>query len=181
MRGAWFGFAVLAGCADTETPVWALDPIWVEPSEGGDVYGFQTWELYAEPWKKKLNERYYVCSVVLELFGLERTPDPTCPACTQAWEMRPALLESDCESERAADDGWLALRGVALGAVPEDLVALDPYPGQSLGVYADYGAGWEPFGWGWPEALDTRGAAVEPVWDGAQAFVLWPAYAWSLD
>ena len=48
MRGSWFAVAVLVGCADTETPTWALDPIWVEPAVDGDVYGFQTWELYAE-------------------------------------------------------------------------------------------------------------------------------------
>lgn len=173
---------LFAACAKNDgVPAWAMDPIWLEP-DGDGVYGFQTWELFSQPWGKKLDEAYYVCGIVVELTGTPATIDAACPGCVAAWDIETALLETDCAADAGADDpAYLSLRRVALGDVPADLQATDPYPHQSHGGYADYGTGtWETHGWAYPDALDTRGQATDTDWNGEQAFQWWPAYVWDL-
>lgn len=156
-----------------------MDPVWLEPTADG-VHGFQTWEFFSKRWSKNFKDRHYICSIVVELQGEERAPDATCSGCTRAWEIYPTVLETDCDATMASDTSYLALRGLALAPVDTELREDDPYPGQSQGGVADYGAGWEPHGWAYPESLDASGAAESVAWDGEQPFVLWPAYVWDL-
>jgi hypothetical protein len=168
------------GCSAPDEPYWAFDPVWIEPAGADGVYGFQTWELFSKRWSRGYKDKFYVCSIVVELDGEARAPDATCPGCTRAWEVFPAVLESDCDPSLAAESGYLALRGLALGPVDDAIREDDPFPGQSQGGFADYGAGWETHGWAYPEALDHDGVPQSASWDGDQAFTLWPAYAWEL-
>lgn len=178
---AWLALA-LAGCAgDDGSPAWAFDPLWLEPTEDGGVYGFQTWEIFSPRWTKRFDERYYLCSVVVELHGTPTQTDADCPACEHAWDVEPSLLEDDCGEAIAGDPGFLSLARVAIGEIGADLADGDPHPSRSVGGYADYGDGeWVPHGWAYPEALDTRGNVVDSDWNDEQAFTFWPAWFWDL-
>src|SRR5678815_344913 len=166
---------LMVGCAGSGAPTYAFDPIWIEP-EGDGIHGFQTWSIYADGWQRRYKERYFVCSVVVELSG---TPAATpCPDCDFTWAVTPELAETDCTDESLASaPGFLSLTGLGLGAVPSALRDNNPYPSRSQGSYADYGADWVSHGWGYPESLDTRGEASDAGW-GAQPFELWPAFYW---
>jgi hypothetical protein len=169
-------------CKPDDTPVWAYDPIYIEPSaDGTGVYGFQTWEMFAENWTRRFAERHYVCSVVVELVGTPTAAGDDCVECTAAWSVETALLETDCEATLAEDPGYLALERVAIGAAVSELAEDDPYPSESHGGYVDYGTGlWEVHGWAYPDALDAAAQADDLEWNGQQPFTLWPAYAWDL-
>lgn len=165
-----------AACsAPTGAPVWAFDPVWVEPTSDG-AHGFETWNLYDARWEQHRSERAFVCSVVVRLDAV--TAEPDCADCTVAFDVTPSLLESDCEGDLPDDPGFLSLRRLALGPVPADLVEDDPYPGQSVGAWADHGGGWESHGWAFPAALD-EGEDAAPTWASAP-FQLWPAFAYHL-
>lgn len=173
--------ALLACGSNDTTPAFAMDLVWLEPSGETDVYGFQTWELFSAAWNKKYSDKHYVCSIVVELNGEPDTSGEICRDCDVAWQVTAELLETDCADGVADDPDFFTLSRVGLGPVPDDLVADDPWTGQSHGAFADYGGGdWVPYGWGYPESLDNRGSADSTDWDGAQAFQLWPAYVWSL-
>src|SRR5688500_8571193 len=80
-------------CASSDdTPAWAFDPIWIEPV-GEDLHGIHTWQLFSEPWHESRDDRHYVCSVLVEIWG---TPSE-CPGCTFAWAVETELLETDCD------------------------------------------------------------------------------------
>jgi hypothetical protein len=167
---------VLAGCSSSAGPaVWAFDPIWVEPTPEG-ISGFETWNLYDARWEQHRSERAFVCSVVVRLDGV--TAEADCAGCTDAFDVTPTFLESDCVGNLPDDPGFLSLRRLAVGPVAADATADDPYPGQSVGAYADHGAGWESHGWAFPDALDQG----EPAGDGwgAEPFDVWPSFAWDL-
>lgn len=173
----------LTACAgDDGSPAWAFDPLWLEPTADGGVYGFQTWEVFSERWTKQFDERYYLCSVVVELSGSPIQVEGDCSGCELAWSVTPSLLETDCGDAIAADPGFLSLSRVGLGEVGADLIEGDPYPTRSAGGYADYGDGvWVAHGWAYPEALDTRGSVVDSDWNEEQPFTFWPAWVWDLN
>ena len=171
----------LFACNHDTTPAWAMDPIWIAPQEITGVYGFQTWELFSSKWGKKYDDKHYLCSIVVEFEGVPDTSGETCRDCDLAWQVTPAQLETDCPDGADDDPGFLSLSRIGLGLRPSDLADDDPWPGQSVGAFADYGSGdWVPYGWGYPEALDNRGSVDSTEWDGEQAFQLWPAYLWNL-
>jgi hypothetical protein len=164
----------VVACAAPTDPVWAFDPMWVEPV-GDGIQGFQTWNLYDARWESNHSERAFVCSVVVQIAG-EPTSD-LCEGCTAAWLVTPTLLESDCDDGVSVEPGFLSLAGVALGPVPSSLGDDDPYPGQSVGGYADYGDGWMSHGWAYPDALDLGDAPAGVGW-GDGPYRLWPAFVW---
>lgn len=178
-----FLWALLVGCAKNDgVPAWAMDPVWIEPQVDGSIYGFQSWELFSTPWSRHFNDRFYVCSVVVEFEGQPGDGGEACTDCVASFAVSPSILETDCADGVAERAGFLDLRRVGIGPVPADLVAGDPYPGQSQGGYVDYGGGnWVTHGWAWPEALESRGMVEDASWNGLQPFTLWPAYVWSLD
>jgi hypothetical protein len=179
MRFAWLPL-LAAGCSGDASPTWAFDPLWLEPTEDGGVYGFQTWNVYAEAWTKSFDEGEFLCAIVVEVEGAPSAGE-ACPDCELAWDTTATVLETDCADSLAADPGFTSLTRVGIGPVGPDLGADDPYPARSHGGYADYGTGeWVPHGWAYPEALDTRGQAAETDWDGEQAFTFWPAFYWDL-
>jgi hypothetical protein len=171
----WLVWSLACG-APTE-PVWALDPTWVEPTADG-LHGFETWNLYDARWERNRSERAFVCSVVVSVDGVATEAD--CPECTVAFTVTPSFLESDCDGDLPDDPGFLTLSRLALGAVGPNLVDDDPFPGQSVGGYADYGDGWVPHGWAYPDALDLGQTVDDSSWDGDQAFEFWPAFVWDL-
>jgi hypothetical protein len=171
---------LLMGCLpDDGTPVWAIDPIYLEPTADEGVYGFQSWHLYSERWASQFSPRYHVCSVVVELVGAA-VPSPQCAECTKTWEVMPTLLEHDCDEEVAANPTFLSIRRVGLAQTHEVLEDGDPHPSSSTGGVVRYGNDyWEYHGWAYPETLD-EGDPAPATWDGEHTFVWWPAWVWDL-
>ena len=154
-----------------------MDPMYIE-ADGDNLYGFQTWEFFSESWEGNKSERHYVCSVVVELMG---TPidEPDCQGCEQAYDVVPALLETDCSETHATNDAWTSLTRIGLGTVDADLAIDDPHPGSSEGTWVDYGTGaWEAHGWAYAASLDQDGS--DAAW-GDAGYNLWPAFSWDLD
>jgi hypothetical protein len=168
-----------SGCAaPTGVPAWAVDPIWLEPAGDEAVFGFQSWELFGEGWTSGYGAQHYVCAVVVRLDGTASTP---CPECDAAWTFSTRLVETDCADEHVSAERFLALERVGLGPLPVGLEGDTPHPGQTASAYADYGRGWEPYGFGWPAALDAGEAvAGDGAWDGVEPFQLRPNLLWDL-
>lgn len=175
-------FLLLGGCARNDgVAAWAMDPVWIEPDGAVDIHGFQTWEMYSSHWTKNYHDKFYVCSVLVELYGTPGAPGDACADCTQTWDVDTSVLETDCYDQIASDPGWLSLSRVGIGPVASEISADDPFPAQSHGGYADYSTGqWVSHGWAYPESLDNRGQADDLDWNGTQPFTLWPAYVWNL-
>lgn len=170
--------AALVGCVPTSpTPFYALDPIYLEPTPQG-VYGVQSWELFSEEWGRRFAARHYLCAVIVELEGIPTTEG--CPECSHRFRVEATLLESDCDAAVAEDPRFLALAALGLGEDRPEVEAKVPHPDASSGAWADYGEGWEPYGWAWPEELDHGGTPASTEWDEARPFQLWPAYVWEL-
>jgi hypothetical protein len=170
----WMLLAV--GCSTDLTPTWAWDPIWLEGADDG-VHGFQTWQVYGADWDRKQKDKSYVCSVLTELTGLPSTCDA--PTCVAAFDVEPTVLETDCaEASLAENPLFTSLQRLALG----DPYAGDdaPWPGRTTATFADYGNGWEPHGFAYPEAYDTGGAG-DPVWTGADPFLFTPEAAFPIE
>ena len=166
--------AGLFGCTQASSvPTTAIDPIYLEPNEEGGFYGFQTWQLYGS------DDADYLCSVVVELEG-EATETP-CNGCTESWTVDALFLESDCEETISADIGFLALTGLALTELPDDIRESDPFPGSSVGSQVTYGNGsWELYGWAYPEYVASNPETIATDWDTLEPFQMWPAYVWEL-
>ena len=166
----------MAACSsDPGSPAWAIDPIWIEPVDQDAVRGFQTWQVYGPGWDNGYAERHYICAAIVRIDG-----QPTeCESCDVAWEVQTRLVETDCEgldTERFLTLERLQLR--AAGVRADDRA---PYAGQSALVDADYGAGWEPYGWAWPTAVEQgRASTSEGVFDGTEPFQLQPTLLWDL-
>jgi len=166
---------LLASCTpDPGAPFWALDPVALYP-EGDAVYGLQTWEVFGERWGRRFQERWYICSVVVEFDG---SPTEPCEGCTHAWAVEPAFVESDCPDATAEQANFLDLTHVGIGGPAPTVESDDPHPGESIGAWADYGEGWTEYGWAYPQALDEGGDGG--AWDETAPFTLWPAWAWEL-
>lgn len=163
---------LLCACKADTAPAWAFDPIWIEP-DGSAIHGVHTWQMYSERWHEKRKEKFYLCSIVVELWG-EPT---TCDDCLHAWAVDTELLETDCDPAVAQDPMFVSLAGLGIGELTSDPGA--PHPGNTATGYADYGSGaWEVHGWAYPDALDAGGSPTSPEWDGEQPFVLWPTLDW---
>lgn len=168
---------VLSGCAPSSgEPFWALDPIWIEPV-GGGIHGVQAWELFAEEWGRRFASRHYVCGIVVEIDGVPASP---CTHCDDAWAIETQVSDSDCAPEIADDPRFLALEALGIGADLPDVAGDVPHPGEASGVWADYGYGWDVYGWGYPEALDQGQAVDDPTWEGGEPFALAPAFVWEV-
>jgi hypothetical protein len=164
---------LVTACATSDEPVWAFDPIYIEPA-GDGFFGFETWQVYSKRWVEHPEARYYLCSVVEQLEG---TPG-VCSDCAISWDVVPSLVETDCPRGTEDDPIFTSLRGLGFG---DPAPAADaPHPGSTTEVQADYGFGWEDYGQAWPEVLDSGGTTTTPDWDGEQAFDLWPNGAWAL-
>ena len=166
-------FAPWLGCSHDDTPAWAFDPIWIEPLDGG-IHGIHTWELFSERWHESRDDKHYVCSVIVELWG---TPSDACPDCMVAWDVQSEVLETDCDPAVADEPQLVALPGVGIGDLTADPEA--PYPSSTYTGYVDYGSGtWEVHGWAYPEALDLGTQPTSNAWDDEQPFQLWPTLDW---
>ncbi|HHO53419.1 MAG TPA: hypothetical protein ENK18_21750 [Deltaproteobacteria bacterium] len=143
---------LLSGCSIDLTPTWAFDPIWLEPGPDGTAHGFQTWEMFGPDWARQNNEKFYLCVVVVELWGEPGECDAE-PDCDEAWSLTREFLETDCIGLVPKDDPlFTSLQRIGLGSVaPGDDVL---YPGFTLTGWADYGNGWEVHGEAYPDALD---------------------------
>lgn len=171
----------LAACSSPDEPAWALDSLWLEPDAQETVYGFHTWELYAERWKRKQKDKHFICSVVVEVWGTPSEPSEGCLGCTHAWSTEVELLETDCADDLLTPR-YLSLQEVGLGELTADLAAEDPFPGQSVGGWARYGdEDVLPHGFAYPATLDEGGQPETSDWDGVEPFTWWPAWAWDLD
>jgi len=170
----------LAACSHDDKPALAFDPIWLEP-RGDGIHGFETWQVYSAKWASHFREKFYVCSVVVEIEGDPVAPDDGCTGCTTAWATTVSLTESDCGDALTADPGFLSLSRIALGDVPSTLSEDNPYPAKAMGGWVDYATGdWEPHGWAYPDALDAGTEPESTDWDGTQPFEFWPAFYWDL-
>jgi hypothetical protein len=158
MRAVLVITTLLTACSTSGgLAAWAVDPIWVEPVADGGVLGFQTWQLYGAGWDNGYNDRHYVCAVVVRIDG---TP-------------------TDCDGP--SDDRYLGLEAIQLTLPSPTANEEAPYPGQSSLVAADYGADWEPYGWGWPAALDQgRTSTSDGTFAGDEPFQLRPTVLWDL-
>ena len=169
---AFFLIFAATACKPDPTPAWAIDPMWIEPTETG-MHGFQTWQLYRDKWEKNQRERTFVCAVLVELFGTESG----CTDCQIAWNVTPEVVESDCDAKVQANETWTLLQRVSIGLE----VTSDPtHPGLTSQGFVDYGWGWEVHGEAWPAALDEGRAASSGDWNGEQAFSFVPELAWPL-
>ena len=164
---------LLLGCAPDLTPTWTWDPIWLEGAAVDGAHGFQTWEMFGPKWTKKQRDRFYICSVLVELDGEASTCDA--PDCVFAWNVSPAVLETDCADAAFADEPlFTSLQRIALGGA---YAAADaPWPGRTTTSWADYGSGWEQHGFAYPEAFDWGGAG-DPAWTGEDPFLFTPSAA----
>lgn len=161
----------LSGCAPDLTPSWAYDPIWLEPAGEGGAFGFQTWELFGPRWDEKRDDRHYVCAVVVAVQGVA-IPCDAQEGCEHAWEVTPAILETDCAPPTADDPLFTSLQRLALGSEATGEV---PHPGQTSTGWADYGGGWEVHGYAYPEALDHELPAGS--FDEGEPYLLLPTKA----
>jgi hypothetical protein len=168
---------LVAACTPDRTPAWAYDPLWIEPVDGDALHGFETWQLYGPSWPKHYNDKFYACSVVVELDGEPIECDAE-PGCTHAWEVVGEVAQSDCDAGLAGDPLFLSLGRVAIGGL--DTGPDVAWPGQTSVGWADYGNGWEVHGEAYPEGLDLEQAVQSNAWDGEQAFLFVPASAFSL-
>jgi hypothetical protein len=167
---------LLAACARDLVPTWGFDPVWLEPAGEDDVHGFHTWQIYDERWSRKPDDRFYVCAVVAEFSGV---PTASCgEACTHAWSVQSAVLESDCPASLAEDPLFGSLVGIGLGAASTSPDV--PHPGATTVGWIDYGFGWEVHGDAWPEILDAGGTPETTEWDATQAFTFWPTALWPI-
>lgn len=169
---------ILAACGDQDAaPFWALDPMTLEP-DGAQVTGLQTWQVYTERWGNNLAERYYLCTVLVEVQGEPRAPD--CDGCAYAWDVQTSLADSDCADDTTDLDGFTALRAIGLTEAAPDFATRPTYNQTSAGAWADYGEGWVPYGWAYPDAWNDGEPSGTLVWNGDEAFALQPAFAWEL-
>ena len=167
------GFVGLTACGSDSEPAWALDPVYIEPSDSG-ITGFQTWEFFGERWSKGRSGKHYLCTVIV---GLTGSP-ANCQPCVTAWDIETSLVESDCPSK--ITDGPLPLSLVGLGIGELAAEGDPPYPEQTSESWADYGMGWERHGWAYPDGLDHGHSSTSTHWDGTEAYTLWPTSAWPL-
>ena len=172
----------LAGCAaPSATPRFAVDTLWTEPATDR-LHGYQTWTLYSENWERKYRERFHVCSIVVEFQALPISTED-CEACSSGWATSTSLLDSDCPNDITERDGWLDLRRIAVGPVPDSLLSEDPRPGRSLAAYADYGdQTWTEYGWAFTERLQENPNAEWSISDipDTTPFAFQPAAYWDL-
>ena len=161
-----------AGCT-SDTPSWALDRVFVLPSEG-EATGSITWQIYRRAWKRSFKSRHYLCSVLVAFEGVETAAD--CPDCAGALSIAPEVADSDCSDALTADPTFVSPARIGFGPISTG----GPHPGRSSIGYADYGLGWEVHGWAFPEALESGGEPASEVWDGAEPFAMAPSFAWTL-
>lgn len=175
MRTALLTLPLVVGCASDPGPAeWAVDPIWLDATDTDGIEGVHTWELFGGRWDNGFKQRHYVCGVVVALSG---TP-VACDDC-QAWDIETAWIESDCDDVER--ERYLSLRGLSLRRATGAEDAQAPWPGQSVWVEADYGQGLQPYGWGWPAALDQgRASTSDGTFDGSEPFQLRPTQLWDL-
>lgn len=159
--------------------MWGFDPIYLEPS-GSGVYGFQTWEFFGKGWETSFESRFYVCSLVVELKGIAAA-EP-CADCSQAFQLFPALMETDCDPAFVEDELFTSIE--AIGMAPMTTATYEgqdtPWPEQSQAAWGRYGGeAWAAQGWAYPAELDV-GKEASGAWDGQKPFQFWPAYAWDV-
>lgn len=167
----------LAMACQANRAVWAYDPILLPPQDHTPDRAWQTWNLYQRRWQRSGSERAFLCALVVEL-RLE-PGGGGCTSCEHSWAVQPSLLETDCAAELAFQEIWTNLQGLGLGALDPRPEA--PYPGDTWTAYADYGYGWEVYGYAYPEALDYEDSASGLPWTGKEAFRLLPEAAWPLE
>lgn len=169
----------LMGCAVGDEPVWAFQHAVVSVDADGSLHGYQMWELFADRWERKFDDRYFLCADVQELTG-EPVSQPRCPGCEDGFLVNAVSTDTDCEAR------WLAqihgatveyelLIGEPLAA---DEISAD-VSGPLQGWYQRFGDGEAlPQGHVWSEsgAPDALPMLVE-----GERYELWSTSAWALN
>lgn len=170
----------LLACA-SQDPHWAVNHLSLVPTEKG-VEGTQTWEFFEKSWQKHRAEKTFVCVRAQSVTGTVVSPLEGCDDCRVAYTLESTDFDTDCASDVGNDSGFRASLSIAIGsAIPSDIAALDPYPGQSMAWYlAMDNETYEPWGFAYDEALDYDGELGRPGWVSDQYYTLWPAVALEL-
>jgi len=168
--------ASLSGCAVNDHPVWAIDPMYVEPTDDG-IYALVSWEIFGDRWRHRMAERHYICGVVVSLQG---TPTDSCETCDNAWDVTSTVVEDDCDEFFMGEAIFPEITGLGLGSLPADLTDDAPFERVHGGFVSYDGGELLPHGWAYAESYETTGTPAETDWDQEQAFVFWPAFAWEI-
>ena len=170
---------LLSACASND-PTWAVEHASVIPGSSS-LEGSQTWEFFDSSWSQSGSADAFLCSRAQIVDGAVASALPGCEGCLVAYTLRLAELETDCPAPVDADVAYTTPLAIGIGAVPDTLTALDPYPGRSLGWYISVdGTSFEPFGFAFEEELEWAGTLGAPGWITGQTYTLWPAFAWDL-
>lgn len=183
LRPAPLLLLALIGCARDHAPAWALQHGTLSLSEDGQtVTGVQVWEFFTRAWGRSLDEDAHVCARLQALTGAAVSVDENlCLDCEAIFNLELEEVETDCSGPVGESDAFLGPTRLAVGSVPPGLSEDDPYPGDSLGWYADWGDGaLAPTGYLWPEALELDAGRVPRGWVAGERYVFWPDLAWQL-
>ncbi len=169
-----------AGCTpEDRTPTWAADPMWITPASDGAIYGFEKWQIYAEPWLEEPEKKHYLCAVVMEIEGTPITPD--CEGCPDAWSITTRMSESDCDDKTTANPLFFQLTRLGLGTVDDAIEDEPPYE-EALGSWAAYeGEIWESHGWAYPSIAAEGETPTTWEWNTQEPFDLIPAWSWPIN
>lgn len=173
---------VLLLACGSDAPVWAMNTVSAVPDANG-VSGTQTWTFFTDRWGKAKEDDAFVCARAQTFTGVVTSAAQFegCPTCLVAYDLVYEEMGSDCDDALATDPAYTVPETFAIGDVAEDLAALDPQGGESLGWYAVYeGVALDAYGFAWDDALDWGGYPGPPGWNEGQAYTLWPAFAWDL-
>jgi len=169
----------LLACAPN-TAVWAVAQGSVVPTSNG-VEGVQAWSFYAKDWGRASGDGAFVCTRAQSFTGTVVAADSGCEGCIVAYELTYAEMGTDCPDDLATDPAYALPVEMGIGQVSDELVDLDPHPGESAGWYANLGGPkMEPYGFTWNDALDWGGDEPPPGWNVGQAYTLTSAIAWDL-
>lgn len=177
------GALALAGCAKDQAPAWALQHGTLSVSEdGATISGVQVWEFFTNRWRRSLDEDAHVCARLQSFTGAASAVDDNlCLDCEALFNLEVEDVETDCSGSVGEADAFLGPSRLAVGSVPPGLSEDDPYPGDSLGWYADWGDGeLSPTGFLWSEALELDESRPPIGWTEGERYVFWPDLAWRL-
>lgn len=168
---------LLGACGGDDEPAWALQHATVSLDEDGTLSGFQTWELYADKWSRRLNEKHHLCAVVEQISG---TPldEPRCPGCVDGFTVFTEVADSDCPERWVTQLGLAEEIELLIGDTVDDEALPEEATAPRRGWYQRFGGGeavtqghiWSESGA--PDAL--------PMLVTEERYVLWPTSAWSL-
>ncbi|MSQ03677.1 MAG: hypothetical protein EXR71_17625 [Myxococcales bacterium] len=168
--------ALFLACSND--PAWVVQRASIVPTSTG-MEGTQTWEFYAAGWSPDAGDEGSLCTRGQTLVGALTTA-PACPDCRAAYDLAVTELDSDCADALIRDPGFSGPALYAIGEVPADLLAEEPFPGEGFGWSEGFGDGsLIDVGYAYAEALDLGEVPPAGLATGA-TYTLLPAIAWEL-